>query len=257
MNCLKFRGFLTFILSLLCRITVGIRPQIILLFLIPGSIWAQEDNYTKLSVGLTFTPGISHRLLENNDSKRDDAESSQFRMGVGFQFYYFVSNSFGISGGLGLAPFSYKIPTESWDYIYFGSQIDPTTGILYSSQQGKPDDMISRYQWDYFEIPLNLILKSTFSKLNITSSIGFSYGILINENFDYFQGQSNHGTVYIFKKSNLFLNISLGSCYRLNRRLELSLSPKIKYGLITISNAPNSVNLYHIGVDAGIKYFLK
>ncbi len=232
-----------------------------------------QDNATethKLLIGVTVSPDICYRTLENDGSSStaplimdslNDRESPKFSYSTGLSLCYNLTRHWAIETGLlysnkGFA-FVNSDPT-------FGDQIDPRYGFIYTSGGSTPTKIIFIDNFNYLDIPLRTIFTVGNRKVRFISSLGITTNILINATgtsvVKYANGDTDRNTQeqpYDYKKVNFSPTVSMGIDWQLCDKFNLRVEPTFRYGLLKIIDAPITAYLWSGGLNLTCYYALK
>jgi hypothetical protein len=120
------------------------------------------------------------------------------------------------------------------------------------------------YTHNYFDIPLRVIFSFGENRFCFIASAGLTTNILLNSSqtgiFEYedgSQGKETHDQEYKFKSLNISPTISAGIDYRISNKINLSVEPTYRYGLLKIIDTPVSAYLWNSGLNITCYYTLK
>lgn len=222
----------------------------------------------KLLIGLTASPDMCYRTLENNDGSvtssmvidsRNSYEIPKLGYSTGLSICYNAFKHVGFETGLHYSSKGEKYTNSNLTY---GDMIDPRRGFYTHGATATKVEII--YNYNYLDIPLRAIFTFGNKKVKFISSVGVTTNILISatqksiitfENGD--KERNTQKQQYSFKPVNLSPTISLGMDYGFSKKINLRVEPTFRYGLLKISDTPVTSYLWSAGLNITCYYRIK
>ena len=214
-------------------------------------------EFKRFAVGIHASPDYCYRklsLLASNPltvsqlDYRNNNEIPMIGYTAGIDLSYYLKKQFAVSLGVNFSQEGYKT-----------KPIPVTTVINPYTEVGKE---ISRYNFNYIEIPLKANFVFGKKKIRFLASAGitsafFIYQRTLNETKYDSGGKSTtkEKPDYIYNPFNLFLTGSIGVDFKLGKKSGLKLEPFYSYGLLETINAPITENLSNAGLT--LEYYLR
>lgn len=218
-----------------------------------------------LKVGFNFSPDFCYRTLKVDSTAdylddlkkiRNDNETPKLSFTTGINLLYEIDEKFSFEAGLS---YSEKGEQSKVSALFLGSQVDPIFGM-----QGNPDFIITKYSYNYIELPLRIIYTYGEKKIKFTSSLGIVPQYLLNATQKFIFLRNNDKVIqnrtkqpYSFNKFNISPTLSFGIDYTINEQFNLKIEPTFRYGILKIIDAPLTSYLWNAGLNMGFYYTIK
>jgi hypothetical protein len=233
-------------------------------------LFGQSDTTKskKLLIGLTASPDMCYRTLENNDGSatssmvidsRNSYEIPKLGYSTGLSICYNVSSHIGFETGLQYSNKGEKLINSNLTY---GDMIDPRRGFYTHGATATKVKIM--YNHNYLDIPLRAIFTFGSKKVKFISSVGVTTNILISatqksiitfENGD--KERNTQKQQYNFNPVNVSPTISFGMDYGFSKKINLRVEPTFRYGLLKIIDAPITAYLWSAGLNLTCYYRIK
>jgi len=242
--------------------TFKLRLIILVIALSAATGMAQETtpDYKKFSIGMSATPFSGYRHLKNGGSiplidlifeSRNTPETPKVGYSAGVQLQYHISQKIGLEIGVQSTSIGFTYAQKGPIFII------PNDPVL-------PQDIEIRYNWDYLEIPLKLIISPGTKKLRFSASAGMITGVLLNawqkNIYTFSNGQETTTQQYqnttSFRTVVFSPQVSLGATYHISPKFKVKAEPMFRYAIQTVANTPIRANLYAGGIFIGFYYNL-
>jgi len=251
------------------------KPQLIILILGIScqTMIAQETApvvspaFKKFSIGISGTPLMGYRYLRSDGSPflefifnaRNDHERPKTGYSTGIQFQYHLGHKIGFELGVHYTSlgYTYKNDIDDPRRVEFLIPID-------LNDPSVPTNLEYKYNWDYLEIPLKLIISPGTKKLRFSASAGMITGVLLNawqkNIYTFSNGQETTTQQYqnttSFRTVVFSPQVSLGATYHISPKFKVQAEPMFRYAIQTVANTPIRANLYAGGIFIGFYYNL-
>lgn len=215
-----------------------------------------ENQTSKFSLGLSFSPDYSYRTL-NAEANSDDQSIVDFRnryespkMGftTGVRAVYRLNKSWSIEMGL-----LYSNKGEKQVNRYYVS-IDPRKGFI--TDQDVTAKFYNHYK--YLDIPVKANYYITAKRLKLFVSSGLSANVFLRYNavshIERADGSEENDKSTEMKLSalNFSAMIGFGAEYQIKDRIHVRLEPEFRHAITSIIDRPIKQYPYSLGANAGI-----
>lgn len=210
----------------------------------------------RFSFGLTASPDLGYRLLNNN--KGDSITGKLINIRNEYEIPVFAFSA-GINARAGLLPF---LALETGiRYSQYGYKM---TGITVTNQVGEVipgADATSITRFHYIAVPLSCVLSYGRERWRVLADAGLEFSYLLHENtlvsitYPDSTDRINLSWEYPFKRFNLFPFAGVACEYHFNKWL-LSAGPVFRFGVINLSDTPVRTFLWSAGFRFGVYYHL-
>ena len=228
-----------------------------------------STEFKRLLFGVNISPDYCFRTLVNKYGSstssdiidlRDKIEIPKISFTAGLNICYNFSKHLGIEAGLQYSNKGYEI--KNWE-LTFGD--DPNSGSASNNSAGPvPMNVKFIYNYIYLDIPIRAIYSFGEKRIHGVASFGVATNILV---------KATRTTILVFDNGDVsrhtcgrqenfnFVNISplisLGIDYRISNKINLRVEPTMRYGILTIIDAPITTNLWNAGLNISCYYQLK
>lgn len=214
---------------------------------------SNELAFNKFQLGLSFSTDYSdthYRDIKGfGSSTIGRAYKGKLAYTAGINFTYNLKSWLGLETGL--------------QYANRGDQ----TGLIYVTTVANPDPIADnrirvQYNFHYIDIPLQVNFLLGKKKARFFSSIGINTNFLVQTTIKstlyYNDGVERNRSPYPydFRKVNVSPTLSFGLDYKIGDRMNLRITPRLSYGLMSIIDKNSNVNvsLYNAGLNIGYYY---
>lgn len=229
---------------------------LIICLLSPLFIFSQADS--RFSIGLVFSPDYNYRTLREEEigytdikNRYDNLDYPVFGYTAGVHIKYALSEHLYAGSGLQYSMKGYQTHYQALAYA------GPVTAVDVLPVEAK-----FTYTYDFIEVPLFIEYKSGTGKLHLNFSTGATVNILVNgtvtETGRYYDGHTAEvgDAEAIDERRPVMISpfISAGLSWSITEKIDLSLSPVIRYAVTKINaeDDPLSEHLWNAGIQAGI-----
>jgi hypothetical protein len=227
-----------------------------ILIFIPFVAFSQNADSTKtrrISIGLTYSPDYSYRILKPNTSSewiatlRDSLEIPKYGFTTGLNIAFKINKRISLEAGILYADKGYKTIK--------------LTGTTVVPEPSLPTTISNNYQYIYLDIPLkiNYYLLTHRTKLYVTA--GLSPNIYIKqktkstgEHADGHTSISSFSTNDGNSKINLATMVGFGASYDLTKSLYFKVEPIYRRSITPFESTSLKQHLYSAGANVGV-YF--
>lgn len=221
-----------------------------------------------LYIGFNFSPDICYRTLTTSDTAaiinyivdhRNAYEVPKLGYTTGISIRLDLTNRISLESGIN---FSNKGYHYKWTDLYFGAQVDPRYGFNVDSTNAIVRAKFC-YRDFYIDVPLNAIYYFGRKRMHFNLGIGLTTNVFIGEYVVSTLEQAN-GKKERYRSSryddlariNLSPTIFFGATYNINDRIQLGIEPGLRYGILSIVDAPISGYLWNAGMNFKCYYKL-
>ena len=228
-----------------------------------------RTEFKRLLFGVNISPDYCFRTLGNKYGGstisyiidlRDTTEIPKISFTAGLNICCNFSTHLGIEAGLQYSNKGYAGKNLE---LTFGD--DPNSGSASNNSAGPvPTKVKFIYNYIYLDIPIRAIYSFGENRIHGVASFGVATNILIKatqtsileyDNGDVKRQTSNQQEN--FNSLNISPFVSLGVDYRISNKINLRVEPTMRYGILTIIDAPITTNLWNAGLNISCYYQLK
>ena len=205
----------------------------------------------KLNKRLSLKSGIVYSKIRNNTdrvpvvSSYNSLANATTDYGVNSSPTAYAANS-----KVGLVNFR-KTPQSIKDGAYLASDMANSAGTAYASNADLKQDMA------YIEVPVLVAYHLIDRKINVDLTGGVSTNILVGNNASLYEGgvKTQSGETSQLRDLVYAGTVGLGLGYELSKRVTVTLEPRLKYYLNSISTS-SYINYrpYQLGIYTGVTY---
>ena len=231
-----------------------------------------RTEFKRLLFGVNISPDYCFRTLGNKYGGstisyiidlRDTTEIPKISFTAGLNICYNFSTHLGIEAGLQYSNKGYGGKNLE---LTFGDAIDPRYYPYTSTTSAGPVPTKVKfiYNYIYLDIPIRAIYSFGEKRIHGVASFGVATNILIKatqtsileyDNGDVKRQTSNQQEN--FNSLNISPFVSLGVDYRISNKINLRVEPTLRYGILTIIDAPITANLWNAGLNISCYYQVK
>ena len=232
------------------------KKLVYLFVFISGSLFAQEDvaavaqtGYNKILIGISASPDYAYRTLFSENGLNNSAIIADRNKNERGKFGY----TFGLN-------FNYNF-NQKWGLI---------TGVLYSNKgyqsiydYGETLSLTTIYNYYYLDIPLKIIYKIGKGKFRFISGLGITTNILRESAVKSITEQNGDKNEFArtaderYKQLNFSPGVSIGVESTLKQKHVIRIEPSFNFGLLGISDALITANLWSAGINFSYYFGLK
>ena len=204
----------------------------------------QSQTPPKVQIGLTLSPDIGFRTLQNNDGSSSsdlviesrnqfEVPKISYTMGVNARINF--TQKFGLETGIHYSNKGYGLNYEG--FVFEG---DITWGECLSY----------RYNYHYIDVPIKANFTFGNKKLKFIAGAGLTANFFLHETIvQSYQDQTHKQSSEANNNSfNLSPTVSFGIDYQISDKLHLRLEPTFKYQALKLIDAPVTGHLYTTGI---------
>lgn len=239
------------------------------------------SDFKRLQIGCSFSQDINYRRLttEYDYPNPDDAahyvafsaynekqvfEEKKISYTIGLNLSYHFSQHISIETGLRYSDKGYKSIERSYWNIFYTVYQSPVYAAM-----GNPAHESLIFSYHYVSIPCILRINGGQRKVRFTSGIGLSADIFLGRSvlvhrISYSVAGYEKKNVIINDKKNMVRvldispSISMGIIYRINDKMNLTIEPVFRYGLIkTEKHSLFNEHLWNLGINIGYYFGLR
>lgn len=230
-----------------------------------------SKEFNRILFGVNVSADYCYRTLKNNDGSEVSNEltdilnkNDQPKMGytAGLNMCNNFSKHIGIEVGLQYSNKGYAFQQSD---LTFSNNIDPRYGFVYNSNgSALPSQIKLIYNYIYLDIPISAIFRFGEKRIQFITSIGITTNILLNTTVksvvtydDSTVKNQTNKLNYDFNKLNISPTISAGINYKISSKMNISVAPAFRYGILKIIDAPITAYLWSAGLNVTCYYAIK
>lgn len=230
-----------------------------------------STEFNRLLFGVNVSPDYCYRTLSNNDGSstssmiidlRNDKEVAKIGYTAGLNICYNICKHLGVEVGVQYSNKGYAFKKSD---LTFGDMIDPRYGFVYPVYNSiVPSKIKFIDNYIYVDVPMRAIFSFGEKRIHFVTSIGVMTNILLKATqtsvVEYENGDTKRQTQdqkYDFKTLDISPTVSVGLDYKISSKINLSVEPTFRYGLVKIIDTPVTAYLWSRGLNITCYYSLK